>query len=202
MLQKSFVSFVKWAPRKPERIAKTQNLQRVLTKLLRILGENSAQKALRRDGAQKSGTRRREGFVVNASDAAKYCLLHCMLQRKNRILQEKLVSCRFISVSAGPPKPQLQAPNLLRKSACNETLFCCRAGKTAPQQGFAALFFRRNAHHVREAAVDISDLAGNAASQVRQQEGGGIADVFDGHVAAQRSIGGDDAEQLAEILDA
>jgi hypothetical protein len=73
MLQKSFVSFVKWAPRKPERIAKTQNLQRVLTKLLRKLGENSAQKALRRDGAQMGGTRRREGFVVNASDAAKYC---------------------------------------------------------------------------------------------------------------------------------
>src|SRR6184192_3871879 len=99
MLQKSFVSFVKWAPRKPERIAKTQNLQRVLTKLLRKLGENSAQKALRRDGAQMGGTRRREGFVVNASDAANTaCCTACCnartgFYRRNRY-RAHLICCR------------------------------------------------------------------------------------------------------------
>ena len=39
-----------------------------------------------------------------------------------------------------------------------------------------------------EAAVDVRDLGGDAAGQVRQQEGGGVADVVDRHVAAHRRL--------------
>ena len=39
-----------------------------------------------------------------------------------------------------------------------------------------------------QTAVDIHDLAGDAAGEVRKHEGGGIADFVDGHVAAQRRV--------------
>jgi hypothetical protein len=125
MLQKSFVSFVKWAPRKPERIAKTQNLQRVLTKLLRILGENSAQKALRRDGAQMGGTRRREGFVVNASDAAKYCwillvALHVATQGQDSTGEIGLVPIYF----AAEPEKRLRSKVLQPYSSGGTHITC------------------------------------------------------------------------------
>ena len=43
-------------------------------------------------------------------------------------------------------------------------------------------------HRVAEAAVDVDDLGGDAGGQVGQQEGGGVADVVDRHVAAQRRV--------------
>ncbi|SOZ98030.1 ABC transporter, periplasmic substrate-binding protein (fragment) [Cupriavidus taiwanensis] len=57
------------------------------------------------------------------------------------------------------------------------------------------------ADHV-EAAVDIGDLTRHAAGQVRQQECGDVADLFDGDIAAQRRGLLEMAEQLAETLDA
>lgn len=56
--------------------------------------------------------------------------------------------------------------------------------------------------HLRETAVDIGDLTGDAARQIRQQEGGGIAHVFQRDIAAQGRICFDEVEDLAEILDA
>ena len=47
----------------------------------------------------------------------------------------------------------------------------------------AAALFCVDAHYMREAAVDISDLAGDAASQIGQHECRGIANIFDRHVA-------------------
>lgn len=46
-------------------------------------------------------------------------------------------------------------------------------------------------------AVNISDFAGNAGRQVGQQEGGGIADFFDGNVAAEGIVGGDVSQEFA-----
>jgi len=71
----------------------------------------------------------------------------------------------------------------------------------------AALFFRRP--DVRESdfaqgvdavtAVHIGDFAGDAGGEVGQQEGGGVADFFDGYVAAERVLVGDVFEQFAKI---
>ena len=41
-----------------------------------------------------------------------------------------------------------------------------------------------------EAAVDVDDLGADAAGQVGQQEGGGVADVVDRDRAADRRGGG------------
>src|SRR3712207_8721259 len=55
---------------------------------------------------------------------------------------------------------------------------------------------------MRKAAIDIGDLAGDAVGQIREQESRGIADIFDGDVAAQRRVGLHEVEDLAEVLDA
>ena len=52
------------------------------------------------------------------------------------------------------------------------------------------------------AAVHIGDFAGDAGGEVGQQEGGGVADFFDGYVAAERVLVGDVFEQFAKIGDA
>src|SRR5690606_8916176 len=46
------------------------------------------------------------------------------------------------------------------------------------------------------------DLAGDARREVRTQEGGGVADILDGDRAADRGIGLDVAQDLAEAADA
>src|SRR5690606_28425308 len=43
--------------------------------------------------------------------------------------------------------------------------------------------------HGAVAGVDVGDFAGDAGRQVRAHEGGGVADVLDGDVAAQRRGG-------------
>src|SRR5690606_30320578 len=53
-----------------------------------------------------------------------------------------------------------------------------------------------------ETAVDIEDLAADAGSQVRAQEGGGVADFLDGDVAAQGGLLLVGGQHLAEALDA
>src|SRR5690606_12455466 len=52
------------------------------------------------------------------------------------------------------------------------------------------------------AAIDVGDFSGDARGQVRAQERGGVADVLDGDGAADRGIGLDVAEDLAEAADA
>ena len=51
-------------------------------------------------------------------------------------------------------------------------------------------------------AVNVGNLAGNAGSEVGQEEGGGVADFFSGNVAAQWVVGSDVAQEFAEIGDA
>src|SRR5690554_2039112 len=53
-----------------------------------------------------------------------------------------------------------------------------------------------------EATVHIQDLAGDAGGQVGAEEGTGVADFLDGHVAAQRGAGFVVGQHLAEALDA
>ena len=49
------------------------------------------------------------------------------------------------------------------------------------------------------AAVDISDFAGDARGEIREQEGGGVAHFFDGYVAAERVVRSHMAQELAEV---
>ena len=51
-------------------------------------------------------------------------------------------------------------------------------------------------------AVNVRNLAGDAGSEVGQQEGGCIADFFSGNVAAQWVVGSDVAQEFAQIGDA
>ena len=51
-------------------------------------------------------------------------------------------------------------------------------------------------------AVNVGNLAGDAGSEVGQQEGGCVADFFGGNVAAQWVVGSDVAQEFAEIGDA
>src|SRR5690606_34393782 len=53
-----------------------------------------------------------------------------------------------------------------------------------------------------EATIDVEDFTADAGGHVRTQEGTGIADFFDGHVAAQRGLLLVGGEHLAEALDA
>jgi hypothetical protein len=53
-----------------------------------------------------------------------------------------------------------------------------------------------------EAAIDVGDLGADAGRQFGQQESGRIADVVDRHITSDRRLGGELAEQLAEIFDA
>ena len=48
----------------------------------------------------------------------------------------------------------------------------------------------------------MEDLAGDTASEVREQERGGVADVLDGDVAPQRRVLLDELQDLAEARDA
>ena len=52
------------------------------------------------------------------------------------------------------------------------------AGSSAGQR--LRIAQRRGVH----AAIDVHDFTGDAAGEVREQEGGGVADFVDGHVAA------------------
>ena len=52
----------------------------------------------------------------------------------------------------------------------------------------------------RETGVHVGDLAGHAGGQVRQQEGGDVAHVLDGDVAAQRRLGLDELQDGRESL--
>lgn len=58
-------------------------------------------------------------------------------------------------------------------------------------RGFESVSFEgldligRQASRLAEAAVHIGDFGGHAGCQIGQQEGGDIAHVFNGHVAAQ-----------------
>src|SRR6185436_19474717 len=54
----------------------------------------------------------------------------------------------------------------------------------------------------REAVVHVGDLAGDSAREVRQQEGGDVADFLRGHVASHRRVGFDEALDLREATDA
>ena len=56
--------------------------------------------------------------------------------------------------------------------------------------------------HFAEAAIHIDDVGGDTGSQVGQHERGGIADIFNGDVAADRCRSSEGAQQLAKILDA
>ncbi len=56
--------------------------------------------------------------------------------------------------------------------------------------------------HLAEAAVDVDDLGTDASRQIRQQKRGGVADVVDRDVAADRRLSGELGLQLAEVLDA
>src|SRR5262245_18401854 len=53
-----------------------------------------------------------------------------------------------------------------------------------------------------EAVVDVRDLAGDAARQVRQQEGRDVADFLGGDVATHRRVGFDECLDLREAVDA
>src|SRR5690606_14482761 len=53
-----------------------------------------------------------------------------------------------------------------------------------------------------EAAVDVENFATDARGQVGAEEGTGVADFLDGHVAAQRGLLLVGGEHLAEALDA
>ena len=57
------------------------------------------------------------------------------------------------------------------------------------------------AHDVRETAILVDDVTGNAGGQVGQQEGGGVADFLDGYIATQWRMFGDEVQQDAEIFD-
>src|SRR4051794_21361826 len=54
----------------------------------------------------------------------------------------------------------------------------------------------------REAAIDVRDLARDAARQRRQQERGDVAHLVRGHVAAQRRVLLDEVQYLREAGDA
>ncbi len=56
----------------------------------------------------------------------------------------------------------------------------------------------RAADHLAETAVDVHHLRADAAGQIGQQEGGGVADVVDRHVAPDRRHRGELGQQLAE----
>ena len=52
------------------------------------------------------------------------------------------------------------------------------------------------------AGIDVMDLAGDAARQVGEQIDGGVADLVDGHVAAQRRVVLVPLQDVAEVADA
>src|SRR5690349_2691543 len=64
------------------------------------------------------------------------------------------------------------------------------------------LFFEAAHGRGVEATVHVHDFTADAGRQVRAQEGAGVADFFDGDVAAQRSLRFVGGQHLAEVLDA
>jgi hypothetical protein len=62
-----------------------------------------------------------------------------------------------------------------------------------------ALLFFHAGYYMREAGVDIGDFTGNAARQIRQQEGGGVADIIDRYIAPQWRMGFHEVQDLAEM---
>ena len=89
---------------------------------------------------------------------------------------------------APEPQKRRQSRQFLANGAC-------------PHSAFAG--FLRKAHaHRAESAIDVEDLAGDAVGEIRAQERGGIAHVFERDIAAQRRDFGDAAQHLAEAGDA
>src|SRR5690606_4850420 len=77
-----------------------------------------------------------------------------------------------------------------------------RMAGASPPRGAGSLLIDAAHGGGMKASVHIQDLTGDTRGQIRAQEGAGVADFLDGHVATQRGAVGVVGEHLAEALDA